>query len=55
MLENEDDPAQNTNQFRAFVQKGHSDSAAGRHNTGVVVGIGAAVLLVIAVFAFLMA
>jgi hypothetical protein len=46
MPKNEQDPAGNTQQFRAFANRG--ESASSRPNTGLIVG-GAVVLLVVIV------
>lgn len=48
MPDDEIDPAGNTQQFRAFVQHGARDSAAAKDggNTGVMIGVAAAVLIV---------
>ena len=51
MPENEVDPARNTQQFRAFVQKGESEAVAPpRTNVGLIIG-GVAVIVVVVVLA----
>jgi hypothetical protein len=45
MPDNENDPAGNTQQFRAFVQHGGSESAAKRGNAGLMIGVAAAVVI----------
>jgi hypothetical protein len=49
MPDYEPDPAASTQQFRAFVQKGGSEPAAKSGNTGLVIGVVAAVVIVGAV------
>jgi hypothetical protein len=51
MPENEVDPARNTQQFRAFVQKGEDEAVTPpRTNIGLIIG-GVAVIVVVAVLA----
>ncbi|HEX6471436.1 MAG TPA: hypothetical protein VF069_20210 [Streptosporangiaceae bacterium] len=45
MPDNENDPAGNTQQFRAFVQHGASESAAKRGNPGLIIGVALAVVI----------
>src|ERR671930_167147 len=45
MPDNEMDPAGNTQQFRAFVQQGTGEPAAKGGNTGLIVGVVAAVVV----------
>lgn len=52
MPDNEMDPAGNTQQFRAFVQRGTGEQAAKGGNTGLIVGV-AAVVVVVAVIIIL--
>jgi hypothetical protein len=49
MPEYENDPAGNTQQFRAYVQRGAAEPAAKRGNAGVVIGAVVAVVIVAAV------
>jgi hypothetical protein len=50
MSENEPDPAGNTQQFRAFVQKGEGGSAPSRGiNVGLIIGVVAVIVVVLAV------
>jgi hypothetical protein len=51
MARNEQDPAASTQQFRAFAHRG--ESARQGPNTGLIIGIAAGVLLVVAVIALL--
>jgi hypothetical protein len=46
MSEYENDPAGNTQQFRAFAHRGSSEPATRGGNTGLIVGVAAAVALV---------
>lgn len=47
MPDNEIDPAGNTQQFRAFVQRGPRDTGAkSGPNTGLIIGVAVAVVLV---------
>lgn len=50
MTENPNDPAGNTHQFRAFVNRGQQEQGTkSGPSTGVIVGIAAAVVLVLVV------
>jgi hypothetical protein len=51
MPKNEQDPAGNTQQFRAFANRG--DAASSGPSTGLIVGAAAALLVVIVVVALL--
>jgi hypothetical protein len=51
MAKNEQDPAANTQQFRAFANRG--EAAQKSPNTGVIIGVVAGVIIVIAVIAVL--
>jgi hypothetical protein len=51
MPKNEQDPAGNTQQFRAFATRG--ESAPSRPNTGLIIGGGVVLLVLIVVVALL--
>ena len=51
MAQNEQDPAASTQQFRAFANRG--EAAKKSPNTGVIIGVVAGVIVVIAVIAVL--
>lgn len=51
MPRNEQDPAGNTQQFRAFARGGDAPSSGA--NTGLVIGVAVAVLVLVAVVALL--
>jgi hypothetical protein len=55
MARNEQDPAANTQQFRAFANRGGADAARRGPNTGVIVALIAGVVIVVAVIALLVA
>jgi hypothetical protein len=51
MSEHENDPAGNTQQFRAYVQRGAAEPAAAKGgSTGLIIGV-AAVVVIVAVVA----
>ena len=51
MPKNEQDPAGNTQQFRAFANRG--DAAASGPNTGLIIGVAIAVAVLVVVVALL--
>ena len=55
MQDYENDPAGDTQQFRAFVQQGTGEPAAKGGNTGLIVGVVAAVVVVAVVIGFVVA
>jgi hypothetical protein len=53
MSDNELDPAGNTQQFRAFAQRGAAESSQARgRNTGLIIGVAVAVVAVVVIVAF---
>ena len=53
MSEYQNEPSGNTEQFQAFARRSEAEPASNGPNVGLLLGIGAVVIVIIAVIAFL--